>query len=150
VDVEAGEPAPTSQVAAPRVRRTESKERSQPVKYVVLIYSNPGAFEALSEEERNRMGSEMDAMLKEVRASGEFVGGSALADPSQTKTVRVREGVPAITDGPFAEAKEQLAGYYVLDCESIERATEIATHDPAARLWQVEVRPIMDEAGAEM
>ena len=120
------------------------------MKYLVLIYSNPGAFEALSEEERSRMGSEMDAMLKEFRGSGEFVGGAALADPSQTKTVRVRDGVPAITDGPFAEAKEQLAGYYVLDCESIERTTEIATHDPAARLWQVEVRPIMDEAGAEI
>jgi hypothetical protein len=120
------------------------------VKYLVLIYNNPGAFEALSEEEKSRVGSEADAMFKEYGASGEFVGGAALADPSQAKTVRVRDGVPAITDGPFAEAKEQLAGYYVLDCESIERATEIATRDPAARLWQVEVRPIMDEAGTEM
>jgi hypothetical protein len=62
----------------------------------------------------------------------------------------VRDGVPAITDGPFAEAKEQLAGYYVVDCESIERATEIATRDPASRLWTIEVRPVMDEAGQEM
>jgi hypothetical protein len=58
--------------------------------------------------------------------------------------------VPATTDGPFAEAKEQLAGYYVVDVESIERATEIATRDPAARFWAIEVRPIMDEAGMEM
>jgi hypothetical protein len=55
-----------------------------------------------------------------------------------------------VTDGPFAEAKEQLAGYYVLDTDSIERAAEIVTHDPAARFWAVEVRPIMDDAGAEM
>jgi hypothetical protein len=62
----------------------------------------------------------------------------------------VRNGLPAVTDGPFAEAKEQLAGFYVLDAESLERATEIVTRDPAARFWAVEVRPIMDTAGAEM
>jgi hypothetical protein len=120
------------------------------VKYVVLIYSNPGAFEALSEADRDHLMTEADAFMKEFSESGEFVGGSALADPSNGKTVRVRDGVPAVTDGPFAEAKEQLAGYYVLDCESIERAAAIAARDPAARLWAVEVRPIMDTAGTEM
>ena len=64
--------------------------------------------------------------------------------------MRVRPGVPAVTDGPFAEAKEQLAGYYVIDCDNIERATAIVALDPAARLWAVEVRPIMDTAGTEM
>jgi hypothetical protein len=120
------------------------------VKYVVLIYNNPGAFEAMSEEDRNVLSTGADAFFKEFGETGEFVGGSALADPSNSKTVRVRDGVPAITDGPFAEAKEQLAGYYILDCESIDRATEIATRDPAARFWAVEVRPIMDTAGTEM
>jgi hypothetical protein len=120
------------------------------VKYIVMIYNNPGAWEALSEDERQALMGEFDAVNKDLTASGEFVGGAALADAAMGKTVRVREGVPAITDGPFAEAKEQLAGYYVLDCESMERATEIAARDPAARLWAVEVRPIMDEAGAEM
>jgi hypothetical protein len=120
------------------------------VKYIVLIHHNPGAFEALSKEDRELLTTEADAFFKEFGESGEFVGGAALADPSNTKTVRVRDGVPAVTDGPFAEAKEQLAGYYVLDCESIERATEIAARDPAARLWAVEVRPIMDTAGTEM
>jgi len=120
------------------------------VKYVVLIYNNPGAFDALSDEDRDRLMTEADAFLKEFSESGEFVGGSALADASNGKTVRVRDGVPAVTDGPFAEAKEQLAGYYVIDCESIDRATEIAARDPAARLWAVEVRPVMDTAGTEM
>ena len=120
------------------------------MKYIVLIYNNPGAWEALSEEERQGLMGEFEAMNKEITDSGEFVGGAALADAATSKTVRVRDGVPAITDGPFAEAKEQLAGYYVIDCESMERATEIAAMDPAARLWTVEVRPIMDEAGAEM
>jgi hypothetical protein len=121
------------------------------VKYVALVYNNPGAFEALSESEREALMSEADAFLAEFRESGELLGtGEALADPSTGKTVRVRNGVPAITDGPFAEAKEQLAGYYVLDCESLDRAAEIVTHDPAARFWAVEVRPAMDTAGEEM
>jgi hypothetical protein len=121
------------------------------VKYVALVYNNPGAFEALSQAEREQLMTDADAYLKEFTDSGELLsGGTALADPSTGKTVRVRNGVPAITDGPFAEAKEQLAGYYVLDCESIERAAEIVAHDPAARFWAVEVRPIMDTAGAEM
>jgi hypothetical protein len=64
--------------------------------------------------------------------------------------VRPSNGGLLTTDGPFAEAKEQLAGYYVVDCENIDRATEIATKDPAARLWAIEVRPVMDEAGMEM
>jgi len=121
------------------------------MKYVALVYSNPGAFEALSQTERDELMSEADAYLKEFTESGELLsGGVALADPSTGKTVRVRNGLPAVTDGPFAEAKEQLAGYYVLDTESLERATEIVVHDPAARFWAVEVRPIMDVAGAEM
>jgi len=120
------------------------------MKYMVLIYSNPGAYEALSQEERDWVGREADAFFKELTESGELVGGSALADPSTSKTVRSRGGVPAVTDGPFAEAKEQLAGYYVLDCESIERAIELAGRDPAAQLWAVEVRPIMDTAGADV
>jgi hypothetical protein len=121
------------------------------MKYVALIYSNPGAFEALSQRERDELMSEADAYLKEFTESGELLdGGAALADPSLSRTVRVRGGVPAVTDGPFAEAKEQLAGFYLLDVESIERATEIVAHDPAARFWAVEVRPIMDTAGAEM
>jgi hypothetical protein len=120
------------------------------VKFVVMIFNNAGAFESLSEEERERLGTEADAFFKEFTDSGELLGGSALADPSTSKTVRLRGGVPAITDGPFAEAKEQLAGYYVLDCENIDRATEIALRDPAARLWAVEVRPIMDDSRAEM
>jgi hypothetical protein len=121
------------------------------MKYVALVYNNPGAFEALSQADRDALMSEADAYLKEFTESGELLaGGTALADPSTGKTVRVRNGVPAVTDGPFAEAKEQLAGYYVLDCESLERATEIVAHDPAAKFWAVEVRPIMDEAGTEM
>jgi hypothetical protein len=121
------------------------------MKYVALVYNNPGAFEALSPGERDELMNEADAYLKEFSESGELIGeGFALADASTGRTVRVRNGLPAVTDGPFAEAKEQLAGFYVLDAESLERAAEIVAHDPAARFWAVEVRPLMDTAGAEM
>jgi len=121
------------------------------MKYVALVYNNPGAFESLSQSERDELMSEADAFLREFTESGELLsGGVALADPTTGRTVRVRNGLPAVTDGPFAEAKEQLAGFYLLDCESLERATEIVAHEPAARFWGVEVRPIMDEAGTEM
>src|SRR5215813_13900273 len=121
------------------------------MKYVVLVYANSRAFAELSQTERDELMGEADVYRKEFTESGELLGeGFALADPSTGRTVRVRNGLPAVTDGPFAEAKEQLAGFYLLDTESLERATEIVTHDPAALFWAVEVRPIMDTGGSEM
>jgi hypothetical protein len=88
--------------------------------------------------------------MAELTESGELVGGEALADPSQGRTVRPHDGVPVATDGPFAEAKEHMGGYLIVDCESIDRATEIATRWPNARFGAMEVRPVMDTAGTEM
>jgi hypothetical protein len=120
------------------------------MKYVALIFQNPGAWESMSEADRDALLAEADTFLTEFMGTGELVLGSALADASTARTVHVTDGVPAVTDGPFAEAKEYLAGFYTLDCESIERACEIVAKDPAARLWGIEVRAVMDEAGTEM
>jgi hypothetical protein len=120
------------------------------VKYILLIYQNPATWETFSEEERNRVMVEVGEIMEELTKSGEWVGGEGLADPSNTKTVRVRDGVPAVTDGPFVEAKEQLAGYCIVECETPERATEIAARWPDARYWAMEVRPIMEPGGEEM
>jgi hypothetical protein len=120
------------------------------LKYILLIYQNPAAWEALSEEERARVLGEVDEIWNELTESGELVGGEALAHPSTTRTVRVRGGVPAVTDGPFVEAKEQLAGYVLVDCEREERAIEIAARWPDARYSAMEVRAIMDAGGTEM
>jgi hypothetical protein len=119
------------------------------VKYMLLIYSNPATWETLSPQEVDGIMGEAGALMKELTDSGEWVGGEALADPSQTRTARMRDGVPATTDGPFLEAKEHLAGYCVIDCESPERAAEIARRWPDARLCAVEIRPIMSTAGTE-
>lgn len=129
------------------------------MKYVILIYSNPVRWahpmflnikEQLTEEERNGMLGQFNALLDEINESGELIDSGALADPSMTKTVRTDGGVPEITDGPFAEAKEQLAGFFIVDCESQERAVEIAAKFPDTPFFPIEVRPIMDLSGMEM
>jgi hypothetical protein len=121
------------------------------VKFMLLIYNNPAAIEALPEAERAEIFAGVDEIMAELTESGELVGGEALAPGAQARTVRVRDGVPAVTDGPFAEAKEQLAGYLTVDCESIERAVEIAARWPDAKRWAMEVRPVMAaDSGTEM
>jgi hypothetical protein len=120
------------------------------VKYMLLIYQNPASFEALSEEERAQVMGDVDSIMQELTQSGEWIGGGGLAHPSNTKTVKVRDGVPVVTDGPYLEAKEHLVGYCQFECESVERATEIATRWPDARYWAVEVRPLMVAGGTEM
>ncbi|MFG1876428.1 YciI family protein [Sphaerisporangium sp. NPDC049003] len=111
---------------------------------MLMIYNNPAILGAMPEEERDGLMGEVDAIIEELTRSGEWVGGAALAEASQAHTVRVRSGIPATTDGPFAEAKEQLAGYLIVDCESAERAIEIAARWPDAKYWAMEVRPIVD------
>src|SRR6266540_1123947 len=114
------------------------------MKFLAMIFNDPDAFESMSEKDRDALMGEADVFIKKFTESGEFLGGSALAHPATAKTVRVRQGTTASTDGPFAEAKEYLAGYYVLDCDNIERAVEIVAEDPASKYWAIEVRPIMD------
>lgn len=120
------------------------------MKYMLLIYDNPDTREAFFGQAGDELMGEVDALMEELAESGELVAAEALADPSNARTVRVRGGVPAVTDGPFAEAKEHMGGYLVVDCESVERATEIAARWPNARFCAMEVRPIMDDAGTEM
>ncbi len=120
------------------------------MKYMLLIYNNLARYEALPEDERNALFAQVDKVMAELKESGEWVGGEALADASTAKTVRVRDGVPVATDGPFVEAKEQFAGYVMVDCESTDRAVEIAASWPDAKYFAMEVRQLMDTSGAEM
>lgn len=113
------------------------------MKYMVLIYNRPGFVEDLTDAERTELFGDVDALMKELTEAGELVGGEALADPSATRTVRVREGAPAVTDGPFIEAKEQFAGYVMVDVESEERAIDIAARWPDAKRFAMEVRRVI-------
>ncbi|TDB85330.1 YciI family protein [Actinomadura sp. 7K534] len=131
------------------------------MKYLLLIYSNAEnwehplflrdpAFLALPAEERDALAARAEELFTEISESGELVAGTALGDPVTARTMRVRDGVPVATDGPFVETKEQLAGYVVVDCDSPERAAEIAARIPDARFAAVEVRPVMTASGLEM
>src|SRR6516162_5146348 len=86
----------------------------------------------------------------EIRQSGEFIATEPLADPVQTKTVRPGDGLPVVTDGPLAETKEHFGEYLVVDCETRERAVEIAQRWPSARFAPIEVRPILDVGGSDL
>jgi hypothetical protein len=123
------------------------------MKYLILIWSNPESreiWESFSDDERAEGFAYYASLTEELEASGELIVTEALADPSLTKRVTVREGQTMTSDGPFAEAKELLAGFYLLECESGERAVEIAARVPEAELGLVEVRPVMDLSGYEM
>jgi hypothetical protein len=122
------------------------------VRYVILIYSNAGSrelWEQFSETERGEGLAYYASLTEELRASGELVATQALADPATTKRVRVEGDRTLTTDGPFAEAKEHLAGIYILDVGSEERALEIAGRIPEARFGLVEVRPVRSLDPAE-
>lgn len=113
------------------------------MKYVILIYRNPQSLEIFEAAERRR-GLQAYARLNEdLSASGELIVTEALAGGSLGKRVALREGRPLTTDGPFAETKEELAGFYLVECDSIDRAIEIAARIPDAQLGLVEVRPTM-------
>jgi hypothetical protein len=120
------------------------------MKYLLLIHLDPAAFEALPAAERDAIMNGHEPFQATLRETGELIGWAALADPSNSRMVRVSGGNPAVTDGPFMESKEFLAGYYVVDCESVERACEVAAMMPEAAFNGVEVRPVMDDAGLEM
>jgi hypothetical protein len=124
-----------------------------PVKYLVLIYSNPASreiWEGFSDDQRAEGYRYHAALTEELAAAGELIVSEALADPSLTTRVSVRDGQTFTSDGPFAETKELLGGFFLLECESRERAVEIAARVPEAELGLVEVRPVLDMGGMDL
>ena len=119
------------------------------MKYMLLIYGNEEAFSSVGAETLTEIIRETDALNRELFESGELVGAYGVADEGNTKMVRVAGGTPVVTDGPYAEAKEYLGSFTIVDCDSLERALEIAARNPSARHWGVEVRPLMHEANVE-
>ena len=123
------------------------------MKYLILIYHNPQSrqiWESFTDEQRAEGLHAYAVLNEELAESGELIATEALADPSQAKHVTIRDGRAVASDGPFAEAKEHLAGLYLVECESENRAIEIAGRIPEASEGMIEVRPIMTYAGLEM
>jgi hypothetical protein len=123
------------------------------MKYMILIHSNPSfltLWEGLTEEQRIEFGRGHRELTEELAASGDLIVSEGLADSSLAKWVSVREGQTMASDGPFAEVKEHLAGFYLIECDSMERAVEWAARMPDALYRDVEVRPVLDMSGWEM
>jgi hypothetical protein len=117
------------------------------MKFLILIYGNPEGRELwnqLSEEQRRESMAGYSALENALKANGELIASESLDDPGLTRQVLVRDGKAVTTDGPFAEIKEQLAGFYLVECETVERATEIVTQIPEAQFSIVEIRPVRD------
>jgi hypothetical protein len=121
----------------------DSDGRRAEVKVIALIYGDEAAWEALSDEE----GEAVYTKHREFQqsAGSKVIGGAELALTRSATTVRVRDGQTLITDGPFAETKEQLGGFYLLDCNSLDEATTLAAQIPEAATWAVEVRAAYEE-----
>ena len=120
------------------------------MKYLLLIYGNAELWESFTEEDHTRVVLETNALQSELKASGEWVGAYGVADQDEAKTVTLRDGAPVVSDGPYIEAKEYIGSFDIIDCDSLERALEIAAKVPFARFGSVEVRPLMHEAAPDV
>jgi hypothetical protein len=116
------------------------------MKYILLIYHAEKAWDGLTEDERQKMYAEYGQFTQDIMASGHYVGGSELHPISTATSVRVRDGQQLATDGPFAETKEQLGGYYVIEAANLDDAIGIAARIPSARVGTIEVRPLSESA----
>ena len=110
------------------------------MKYVCLIYDEEKKAAGMSKAEGDAMMSEYFAFPEGIKKSGQYVGGEALQPVQTATTVRVRNGKMSTTDGPFAETKEQLGGFYLLEVDSFDEAAELAAHIPGAATGAVEIR----------
>jgi hypothetical protein len=123
------------------------------MKYMILIHSNPRSreiWEGFSDAEKAEGYGVYAALNEDLVASGELIVSEALADASLSKTITVTDGRTIPSDGPYAEAKELLAGFFLVECDGMDRAIEIAARVPEAELGLVEVRPIMDLSAYDM
>jgi hypothetical protein len=114
------------------------------MQYVLLIYDDEAAWAAFSEDERNEVMQQYYAYGAELRAANALVGGEALQPTQTATTVKVRGGEQVVTDGPFAETKEQIGGFYVFECKSEAEALAYAAKIPGAAYGSIEVRQIIE------
>jgi hypothetical protein len=120
------------------------------MQYMLLIYGEPGRWESAPEEERNEVRGRYVALAAELREREAYVDGNELQDVAAATTVRVIAGETEITDGPFAETKEALGGYFLIEAESLDEAIAWAAKIPAAAQGAVEVRPLVAMREAEV
>lgn len=114
------------------------------MKYMLLIYHEEAA---ISEDERQACYEESTRLCHDLQAKGQFISASPLHPPSTATSVRIREGKKLVTDGAFAETREYLGGYFMVNAKDLDEALSIAARIPAAKFGTVEVRPVVELAG---
>jgi hypothetical protein len=114
------------------------------MKYLLSIYTDESRWDSATPEDIQETMSAYDAFGREAHERGAYLAGEGLQPTSTATTVRVRNGERLITDGPFAETKEQLGGFYLLECKDLDEAIELAAKIPGAKSGSIEVRPVMD------
>lgn len=114
------------------------------MRYLCLIYDDEKVWEALSQSEMEAHIGEYFAFTESIKQSGHYLAGEALQPVRTATTVRVRNGKVSATDGPFAETKEQLGGYYLIEARDLNDAIQVASRIPSARIGSIEIRPIME------
>lgn len=117
------------------------------MKFMLLVHHDEEAFGRISETKRKEMLAESVELTHQLHANEQYVHASPLHPAATAAVVRVREDKPLVTDGPFMETKEQLAGYFLINAQDLNEAIRIATRVPGARLGTVEVRPLIEIAG---
>jgi hypothetical protein len=114
------------------------------MQYLLLLYSTPEHWAARSEAEMADVLAQHGALMEELRGSGKYLGSNALEWASAATTLRIRDGRHIVTDGPFAETREQLGGYYLVEAKDLDDAMAIASRIPDAGAGGVEIRPVKD------
>jgi hypothetical protein len=114
------------------------------MKYLLLIYDEEKNFEKMTEAEMRKMVSDYGQFTQGIQASGHFQAAARLQPTAAATSVRIRDGKRVVTDGPFAETREQLGGYYLIEAKDLDEAIGIAAKIPSARRGTVEVRPQME------
>jgi hypothetical protein len=117
------------------------------MKYMLLVHHDEESFRKRPDAERQHMLQESVQLAQQLHVSGHYLGAAPLHPTSETTCVRVRDGKPIVTDGPFAETREQLGGYFLIEAESLDEAIGIAARIPGARVGTVEIRPVTEVAG---
>ena len=114
------------------------------MRYLCLVYDEESKLGTMSKTEMDAFMGEYFAFTDAIKSSGHYLGGEALKSVQSATTVRVRNGKTSATDGPFAETKEQLGGYYLIEARDLNDALQVASRIPSARIGSVEVRPIQE------
>jgi len=115
---------------------------------MLLIYQDEQAWEGFTEAERQNVYREYRELIQDLQSRGQYLAGDELQPASTARSVRVRDGKPMVTDGPFAETREQVGGFFMIEVDSLDQATSIAGRIPSARMGAVEVRPVVESAAA--